>query len=126
MKQLKTISLNGYSITVAELDCLQGIRQELLREEMADLVNEDDDMGIRLQKRFFYPDMIATVVERAGFEKWPISFEEFCLLPHRLTKPWREAVYELNPDLYPGSDSNQPPEEKKESILDSSSGNAGS
>jgi len=121
MKPPKTISQNGYTVTIVEAIAYMGMRHSILREEMAEQIKPDDDQALIYLKRIYYPALISAVTEQSGFSVWPIPFEEFIQLPDSFAARWERAVWQLNPHWQPGYDPDTP-QEKKEPTSDSSAG----
>lgn len=125
MKPPKTISQNGYSVTVVEATALMGMRHSILQEEMAEQIKPDDDTALIYLKRIYYPALISAVGKHSGFSQWPISIEDFLELPDSFAAQWERTVWQLNPHWQPGYDPDTP-QEKKELTSDSSAGNVNS
>lgn len=89
-------SRNGLdiSLTISEATILIGMKRARLRVEGARV--EDEDPDIHLARSFYYPDLVAPVVDSVGID-WPPDFETFIELPDDLAAQWEAAVYRLNP-----------------------------
>lgn len=88
-----------------------GMRRSLLIEEQRKHVEQYKDenpellaldyLALELLRVQMYPSLVAAVISQEGFEKWPITFEEFLELPEELGIKWEAAVGELNPHWIP-------------------------
>jgi hypothetical protein len=79
-------------LTLAEADLLSVMRRERLMNETT--LPPDADPELRRLRRL-YIDVISATVQAEGIP-WPLSFEDFCKLPHALITRWSEAVWRLN------------------------------
>ncbi len=98
MKLPKTITVSHKKrlyVTVGEATVQTGIRrQQLAREARA---NAPADFEHQLLRLLVYPDLIAATVDTAGFDSWPIPFDDYLQLPEQFAYDWEQAVYSLNP-----------------------------
>ena len=95
----RRIQYRQYDLTVSEATVALGVERQRLRA----VAGLDDTRPLELQLLAIatYPDCIGAVVEQAGFDTWPVSFEAFLDLPEKLVADWEAAVYDLNPHWYP-------------------------
>jgi hypothetical protein len=113
----KTITQNGYSVTVSEANVLQGVRRSFYRMDSEALITGEDDDALKYIKRMLYPDTIAAVREQSGFDHWPLTLDEFLTLPEAFVIEIEDAVYSLNPHWKPKPKEESPEkaQEKKDS-----------
>lgn len=124
MERSKTISRNGFSVTVTEANVLMGTRRGLAQLQAFERLEGEDDLALKIIKGTTYPNLIGAVEDSSGFSEWPVSLSEFMELPESFVVEWEQAVYSLNPHWQPGY-SSQTDEEKKANISESSSGSNG-
>lgn len=122
-------------LVLGSADLNMGMRRSLLIEEQRilwedakrELVEQDASpielFAAELLRTQLYPNLVAAVVEQTGFEKWPVTYEEFMELPEPLGLAWERAVGDLNPHWAP-----QPPpetmqelEEARKKVIDGTS-----
>jgi len=96
MPETKTISGGGLSVTVSAATMLIGLRRTRLIIQ-AGQGEPDSDPDMLVARRIIYPALVAAVADHAGFEAWPIPFEEFLALDEGFAAQWEQAVFELNP-----------------------------
>ena len=121
---IETVTVDGAPVerersvhlVVATANLRMGIRRSLLIEEQRaiceksrqDLVDQGfvvlDLIATELLRTQMYPSLVAGVVDQTGFDRWPITYEEFMELPEELGIKWEEALGSLNPHWTPKPD----------------------
>src|SRR3990172_4408689 len=103
----RTITYEGYKVTVTVADAEMGMYRTLLIEQAQAEEDEAEKtaprsetnlkgFAKRLLHTILYPSLIAAVVDHEGFEIWPVPFTVFAKLPEPLVIEWETAVFDLN------------------------------
>ena len=95
----RRVQYRQFDLTVSEATVAIGVERQRLRTVAG--LDDTRPLEIQLLSIATYPDLMAAVVEQAGFDTWPVSFDEFMELPEQLVYQWEQAVYDLNPHWYP-------------------------
>lgn len=101
----KVVKYEDYELTVGVANAESGMYRTLLIEqaqaEEGGVMGDLKALSRRLLHTVLYPSMIAATEEWKGFDKWPISFDDYCKLPEPFVMEWEVAVFELNKHWQP-------------------------
>ena len=121
---MRTIDYKGTAkITIIRANAIVATRRSVLAFR-GSAQDEEAEEAIRVLRTITYPDLTSPVSKAEGFveledgsrislDTWPISFENFCLIPDGLLLEWETAVYAENPHWSPLAAATDEEQEKK-------------
>lgn len=87
-------------LEVCQANYFQGIVRTLTIEKETQAISGRPDVSQAeiVIRMMIYPSLIAAVKSHEGFESWPVSYQEFAMLPENFVVEWEQATFDLNPN----------------------------